>query len=49
MIHSSGGPCSLNKFPLLIPTNSLRKCVKISVENLYLHIGAHGVGVIPPK
>ena len=40
-------PCSLNKFPLLIPTNSLRKCMKFSVENLYLYIGAHGVRFIP--
>ena len=24
----------------ILPTNSLRKCVEISVENLYLDIGA---------
>ena len=27
-------------FKQILPTNSLRKCVEISLENLYLDIGA---------
>ena len=54
MIHSSGGggggveeKCLEEK--QILSTNSLTKCMKICVENLYLYIGAHGVRVIPLK
>ena len=36
-------------FKQILSTNSLTKCMKICVENLYLYIGAHGVRVIPLK
>ena len=53
MIHSSGGGGGLKKnalfFKQILSTNSLTKCMKICVENLYLYIGAHGVRVIPLK
>ena len=52
MIHSSGvGGLKKNAlfFKQIPSTDSLRKCMKISVENLYSYIGAHGVRVIPLK
>ena len=46
-----GGGGGLKKkalsFKQILSTNSLTKCMKICVENLYLYIGAHGVRVIP--
>ena len=51
MIHLSGGGLKKNAlfFKQILSTNSLTKCMKICVENLYLYIGAHGVRVIPLK
>ena len=55
MIHSSGGVGGggVKKnalfFKQILSTNSLTKCMKICVENLYLYIGAHEVRVIPLK
>ena len=48
-----GGGGGLKKnalfFKKILNNNSLTKCIKICVENLYLYIGAHGVRVIPLK
>ena len=51
MIHPSGAGRGGDAlfFKQMLSTYSLRKCMKISVENLYLYIGAHGVRVIPLK
>ena len=53
MIHPKWGGGGVRKnalfFKQILPTSSLRKGMKISVKNLYLYIGAHGVRFIPLK